>query len=111
MRHADFHIGHLGRRSAAHLAHAFLQGEHAIHAGVGIRKPTAIGIDRQFAARRGIAFPDEILGFTALDEAKIFQAIHGQMREGVIDHQMIHIAVLDAGHTEGFRPRHAEGAR
>jgi hypothetical protein len=57
-----------------------------------------------------MAFPDEILGFTTLDEAKIFQPIHGQMREGVIDHQMIYIRVLDAGHAEGFRPRHAEGA-
>ena len=33
------------------------------------------------------------------------------MREGVVDHQVVDIAVLDAGHAEGLRPRDAEGAR
>src|SRR6195256_4270530 len=51
----------LRRGDAAHLPHALLQRIHAVHAGVHVAEPAAIGVQRQLAARAGIA-----LGHTTL---------------------------------------------
>ena len=43
---------HLSGRVAAHLAHRLLDGEHPVHAGVGVRQAAAVGVHRQPPARR-----------------------------------------------------------
>ena len=45
----DFGAGNLRRCDAAHLAHALLQGIHAVHAGVHVREAAAISVERQLA--------------------------------------------------------------
>src|SRR6202051_5059261 len=59
---ADEDLGprNLGRRDAAHLPHALLQGVHAVHARVHVREAAAVGVERQFPAGRGVALPHEI---------------------------------------------------
>ena len=47
----------------------------------------------------------------ARHEAEVFQAVERQMREGVVDHQVIDVLVGDAGLLECRRTRHAERAR
>src|SRR5271165_2347211 len=51
----DLGAGDLGRSGAAHLAHALLQGVHAVHAGMHIGEAAAIGVERKFAAGGGVA--------------------------------------------------------
>src|SRR5580704_2848253 len=46
--------GDLGGGGAAHLAHALLQGVHAVHARVHVRKAAAIVVQGQFAAGGGV---------------------------------------------------------
>ena len=46
-----------------------------------------------------------------LAEAQVLQAVERQVREGVVDHQVIDVRVLDAGFVEGLLARHAERAR
>jgi hypothetical protein len=41
---------------AAHLAHALLKGVHAVHAGMHVGEPAAIGVQRQFATWSRIVF-------------------------------------------------------
>src|SRR5438309_2047293 len=53
--HRDFRAGHLGRGGTAHLPNAFLQRVHAVHAGMHVAETAAIGVERQFAARSGVA--------------------------------------------------------
>ena len=64
---------------AAHLAHALLQGVHAVHAGVHVGKTAAIGVERELAAGGGVALGDEGAGLAARDKAEIFEAVDRQM--------------------------------
>ena len=111
MADRDFGARHLGRGDAAHLAHAFLQRIHAVHAGMHVGEAAAIGVERQFAAGGGVALGDEGAALAAPDKAQIFEAVDRQMGEGVVDHQMVDVAVGDAGLGEGLGARHAERAR
>ena len=60
-----FAPGDLRRGDAAHLAHALLQGVHAVHAGMHVGEAAAIGVERQLAAGRGVALGDEGAGLPA----------------------------------------------
>ena len=42
---------------------------------------------------------------------QVLQSVQRQMREGVVDHQVIHVLVRDACLAKGRRPRNAERAR
>src|SRR4051812_13772802 len=107
----NFCISHLRRCDAAHLAHTLLQRVHAIHARMHVAKATAVGIERQLAAGAGIAIRDELASLFMRHEAEIAESIQRQMREGIVDHQVIDILVGDAGLLERQRPGDLEGAR
>ena len=44
-----------------------------------------------------------------LAEAQVLQAVERQVGEGVVDHQVVDVAVADAGLVEGLLARDAEG--
>src|SRR5580698_2726220 len=90
----------LCRRDAAHLPHAFLQRIHAVHAGMHVAQPAAIGVQRQLAAGPRVAVGDEFSGLLMRHEAEVAEAVERQMRKGVVDHQMVNILVGDAGFLE-----------
>src|SRR5689334_7627846 len=62
-----------------------------------VGKTAAIGVERQLAAGGGMALGDEGAGLAARDKAEIFKAVDRQVREGVVDHQMVDVVVRDAG--------------
>src|SRR6266852_4137685 len=62
----------------------------------------AIGVERKFAPRSGVALPDEPRGLARLGEAEVFEAVERQVREGAVDHQMVDIPVRDAAFLEGL---------
>ena len=107
----DLGIGDLGGGGAVHLAHALPRRADTVHAGMHIAQSAAIGVERQLAARRGVAPGDEGAGLTARHEAEVFEALNRQMREGVVDHQMVDVLVRDAGLGEGRAAGDPEGAR
>src|SRR5581483_11140017 len=107
----NLRIRHLRRRNATHLPHALLQRIHAVHARMHIGQTAAIGVERQFPARPSVAVGDELAGFLIRHETEIAEAEQRQMREGVVDHQMIDVLVHDASFLEGQRTRDLEGAR
>jgi len=83
----------------------------AVHAGMHVGKTAAIGVGRQFAAGGGIALGDEGSGLAAGYEPQILEAVDRQMREGVVDHQMVDVLVRDPGLGEGLGAGDAKGAR
>src|SRR4051794_30613010 len=89
MADRDFGVLDLRGRNAAHLAHALLQRVHAVHAGMHVAQAAAIGVERQLAARSGVAVGDEFAGLFMRHEAEIAEAVERQMRKGVVDHQVI----------------------
>jgi hypothetical protein len=64
------------------LAHAFLQGVHAVHAGMHVGKAAAVGVERQFAAGGGVALGDEGATLAAPDKAEVFEPVDRQMVSG-----------------------------
>src|SRR5438874_12880107 len=96
----NLRIWHLRRREAAHLAHTFLQRIHPIHARMHVAKAAAVGVERQLAAGAGIAIRDELAGLFMRHEAEIAESIERQMREGIVDHQVIDVGVGYAGLLE-----------
>ena len=76
-----------------------------------VGKAAAIGVERQFAARGGVAFGNKGAGLAARHKTQILKAVDRQMREGVVDHQMVDVLVRDAGLGKGFAAGHTEGAR
>jgi len=59
-----------------------------------VGEAAAIGVERQFAAGGGVALGDETAGLAARHKAQIFEAVDRQMRESVVDHQIVHIFVM-----------------
>src|SRR5436305_2410894 len=76
-----------------------------------VAKATAVCIERQLAAGAGIAIRDELASLFMRHEAEIAESIERQMREGIVDHQVIDVGVGDAGLLERQRPGDLEGAR
>ena len=64
------------------------------HAGMHVGEAAAIGVERQFAAGGGVALSDETAGLAARHKAQIFESVDRQMRESVVDHQIVHIFVM-----------------
>ena len=58
---------------AADLPHGFNQQIKPVHAGMAVRKPTAIGIHRKRAAGRDAAMFHKAAAFALFAKAKIFQ--------------------------------------
>src|SRR5215472_14931459 len=65
---ADVDAWYLGGSLAPHLPDALLDREHAVHAGAGVRQSAAVGVQRQPAARLGIAVSDERSGLALRHE-------------------------------------------
>ena len=84
---------------------------HAVHAGMHVGEAAAIGVERQFAAGGGVALGDETAALAAPDKAEVFEPVDRQMREGVVDHQMVDVVVGDAGLGKGLGAGDAERAR
>ena len=59
----------------------------------------------------GVALGDETAGPAARRKAEVFKAVDRQMREGVVDHQMVYVLVRDAGLGEGRGAGDAERAQ
>ena len=76
-----------------------------------VGQTAAIGVKREFAAGGGVAVGDEGAGLAARHEAEILEAVDRQMREGVVDHQVVDVVVCDAGLGKGLGAGDAEGAR
>ncbi len=76
-----------------------------------VGEAAAIGVERQFAAGGGVMPGNEGAGLAARHKAEIFEAVDRQMREGVVDHQMVDVVVGEAGLGEGFGAGDAERAR
>src|ERR1700674_2134116 len=83
----------------------------AVHAGMHVGEAAAIGVERQLAAGGGGMPGDEGAGLALRHKAEIFEAVDRQMREGVVDHQMVDVVVGDAGLGKGLGAGDAEGAR
>jgi len=115
MADRDPGAGKLGGGGAAHLADAFLQG---VHGGTHVRKAAAIGVERDPRAAGptgrsedaggGVALGDEGSGLAARHKAEVFEAVDRQVRESFVDHQMIDVAVRDAGLGKGLGGRRRE---
>src|ERR1700761_3845487 len=75
MADRDLRARDLRRRNAAHLPHALLQGIHAVHTGMHIRQSATIGVQRQLAARRGIASGNEPGRLAARQEPEVLQPV------------------------------------
>ena len=58
-----------------------------------------------------IALGDEGSGLAAGYEPQILEAVDRQMREGVVDHQMVDVLVRHADLGEGLGAGDAKGAR
>ena len=55
---------------------------------------------------------DETTGLATRYKAEILEAVDRQMREGIVDHQLVDIVVRDAGVGEGlWRRRRGRRAR
>jgi hypothetical protein len=61
----DLGTGDLGGGGAAHLAHALLQGVHAVPGGMHVGEAATIGVERQSASGSGVALGDETAGLAA----------------------------------------------
>jgi len=59
----------------------------------------------------GVAVGDEDAGLAARHKAEVFEPVDRQMREGVVDHQVVDVVVRDAGLGKGRGAGDAEGAR
>src|ERR1700734_1370512 len=78
--HADVRVVDLGGRLAADLPDALLDGEHAVHPGVGVGQAAAVGVQRQHAARLRIALGDERARLALLDEAERLKSVDRDVR-------------------------------
>ena len=80
---------------------------------MGVGQTAAIGVDREGAARRGFAILEEGHTRTRFAEAKRFQHDWWAGGKGVVQHDVIEIAVCDTGHFErliaGIPGCHAHG--
>ena len=86
MRQRDLAVVHLPRAAfAAQLADRLDQEEQPVHTRVTIRKPAAVGIDREAALGGDTPAADERAAFALLAEAKILKEQNGVDREGVIE--------------------------
>src|SRR4029077_404594 len=102
MRDRGLAIGDLPRAAlAAQLPRRLDQQEEAVHAGMAIRKPAAIGVDRQAAAGRDAATLDKRAAFSLGAETEILEKEDRVDREGVIE--------LDDIDILGAEPRHRVG--
>src|SRR6516162_8171603 len=99
--------------AAPHPTPALLQRVHAVHAGMHVGEPAAIGVQRQFQVTAGssVALGDEGSGLAARHKAEVFESIDRQMRKGVVDHQMVDVLARDAGLGKSGGAGDAEGAR
>jgi len=70
-----------------------------------------LGVERQLAAGGGVALGDKGSGLAVRHKAEILEAVDRQMREGVVDHQVVDVPVGDAGLGEGLGAGDAERAR
>ena len=111
MADRDLGIGDLGGGGAVHLAHALPRRADTVHAGMHIAQSAAIGVERQLAARRGVAPGDEGAGLTARHKAQIFEAVKSGDAQRVADHKMVDVVVRDASRGKGLGAGDAEGAR
>ena len=85
-----------------------LQCVHTVHSRVHIGEASAVRVQRQLGAGTRVAVSDELAGFLVRHEAEVAEAVQRQMREGVVDHQMIDILVGDARLPECQRSCHLE---
>ncbi len=74
---ADLRVTDLGGGLAAQLADAFLDGEHAVHPGVGIGEAAAVGIEREGPARLGVPVSDEGPGLALRGKAECLKSVDG----------------------------------
>src|SRR3954469_12221770 len=73
--HAHGDVGDLGGGAAAQLPHGLLDGEHAVHPGVGVREAPAVRVHRQRPAWRGVARGDERPRLPTAHEAEILEPV------------------------------------
>src|SRR5271166_740745 len=52
----------------------------------------------------GVAVGDEDAGLAARHKAEVFEPVDRQMREGVVDHQVVDVVVRDAGLGKAVAP-------
>ena len=76
-----------------------------------VAEAAAVGVEWQLAAGAGMAVGDEFAGLFVRHEAEIAEPVERQMRERIVDHQVIDILVGDAGLLERQRSGDLEGAR
>jgi len=69
-----------------------------------VAEAAAIGVERQLAAGPGVAVGDEFAGLFVRHEAEIADR-RAQMRERVVDHQMIDVLMRNAGFRNASGPR------
>jgi len=62
-----------------------------------VGKAAANGVEGELAAGGGVMSCNEVSGLAARHKAQILEAVDRQMREGVVDHQMVDVAMGDAG--------------
>ena len=57
-----------------------------------------------------MSFGNEGGRFSGFDEAQVLQAVKRQMREGVVDHQVINVTVLDPSLGKRIGTRDSKGS-
>src|SRR5580692_8047679 len=86
VRQRDLAVLHLaGAAFAAQLTDRLDQQEQAVHAGMAIGQPAAIGVDGETALGGDASAADEGPAFALLAEAEILQEQNGVDREGVVE--------------------------
>jgi hypothetical protein len=67
-----------------------------------VGKTAAVGVEGQFATRGGVPLGDESAALASPDKSEVFEPVDRQMGEGVVDHQMVDVAMGDAGLGKGL---------
>lgn len=105
----NLYVRYLVSRLAPYLTNRLLHQEHPIGARVRVGETTTISVHGQLAAGEGTPLLYEGASLAPLDKTQVLQRIDGHVGEGIVDHQVIHILVLDSRLFEGLAAGDSEG--
>src|SRR5262249_9671176 len=85
---------------AAELAGSLDQREDAVHPGVAVGQPAAVGVERELAAGRRSLATDEVARLAPAAEAECFQGQKDSDREAVVNLAHVDVSGPESRHPE-----------